>query len=149
MGIFHAICNIRLPMLLCSISSCHLIGKSMHQLMEEGNVVFITMVIAFRFLKIQVQIFVNLMLWLRTVNLLIVTLQVVWMILTLFVALHKFLDFSYWNDISLSRYYYNKKTKQSSWEKPLELMTPLEVNRKCHFFNHLLFVPIMLKKRLP
>ncbi|KAL4022264.1 hypothetical protein IC575_015991 [Cucumis melo] len=24
------------------------------------------------------------------------------------------------------RYYYNKKTKQSSWEKPLELMTPLE-----------------------
>ncbi|KAK4742651.1 hypothetical protein SAY87_000652 [Trapa incisa] len=24
------------------------------------------------------------------------------------------------------RYYYNKKTKQSSWEKPLELMTPME-----------------------
>lgn len=24
------------------------------------------------------------------------------------------------------RYYYNKRTKQSSWEKPLELMTPLE-----------------------
>ncbi|XP_031493499.1 pre-mRNA-processing protein 40A [Nymphaea colorata] len=24
------------------------------------------------------------------------------------------------------RYYYNKKTKQSSWEKPLELMTPIE-----------------------
>ncbi|XP_077253317.1 pre-mRNA-processing protein 40A isoform X2 [Tasmannia lanceolata] len=24
------------------------------------------------------------------------------------------------------RYYYNKKTRQSSWEKPLELMTPLE-----------------------
>ncbi|KAL5706674.1 hypothetical protein ACHQM5_024811 [Ranunculus cassubicifolius] len=24
------------------------------------------------------------------------------------------------------RYYYNKNTKQSSWEKPLELMTPLE-----------------------
>ncbi|XP_038715339.1 pre-mRNA-processing protein 40A isoform X2 [Tripterygium wilfordii] len=24
------------------------------------------------------------------------------------------------------RYYYNKKTKESSWEKPLELMTPLE-----------------------
>lgn len=24
------------------------------------------------------------------------------------------------------RYYYNKKTKQSSWEKPVELMTPLE-----------------------
>ena len=27
----------------------------------------------------------------------------------------------------LSRYYYNKRTKQSNWEKPLELMTPLEV----------------------
>jgi pre-mRNA-processing factor 40 len=26
----------------------------------------------------------------------------------------------------LSRYYYNKRTKQSNWEKPLELMTPLE-----------------------
>ncbi|KAL3634100.1 hypothetical protein CASFOL_021154 [Castilleja foliolosa] len=26
------------------------------------------------------------------------------------------------------RYYYNKTTKQSSWEKPAELMTPLEVN---------------------
>ncbi|KAL8165977.1 hypothetical protein V2J09_007476, partial [Rumex salicifolius] len=25
------------------------------------------------------------------------------------------------------RYYYNKKTRQSSWEKPLELMTPIEV----------------------
>ncbi|KAK4801889.1 hypothetical protein SAY86_000092 [Trapa natans] len=24
------------------------------------------------------------------------------------------------------RYYYNKKTKQSSWEKPMELMTPME-----------------------
>lgn len=26
------------------------------------------------------------------------------------------------------RYYYNKRTKQSSWEKPLELMTPIEVS---------------------
>nr|GEV95034.1 pre-mRNA-processing protein 40A [Tanacetum cinerariifolium] len=26
------------------------------------------------------------------------------------------------------RYYYNKRTKQSSWEKPMELMTPLEVS---------------------
>ncbi|KAA3463534.1 pre-mRNA-processing protein 40A-like [Gossypium australe] len=26
------------------------------------------------------------------------------------------------------RYYYNKKTRQSSWEKPLELMTPIEVS---------------------
>ncbi|XP_039058403.1 transcription elongation regulator 1-like [Hibiscus syriacus] len=25
------------------------------------------------------------------------------------------------------RYYYNKKTRQSSWEKPLELMTPIEI----------------------
>ncbi|KAF7140414.1 hypothetical protein RHSIM_Rhsim06G0064500 [Rhododendron simsii] len=25
------------------------------------------------------------------------------------------------------RYYYNKKTRQSSWEKPLELMTPIEL----------------------
>ncbi|XP_074558152.1 pre-mRNA-processing protein 40A-like isoform X1 [Curcuma longa] len=33
------------------------------------------------------------------------------------------------------RYYYNKKTKQSVWEKPLELMTAVEVSRlnKCHF----------------
>ncbi|RVX22678.1 Pre-mRNA-processing protein 40A [Vitis vinifera] len=26
------------------------------------------------------------------------------------------------------RYYYNKKTRLSSWEKPLELMTPIEVS---------------------
>lgn len=26
------------------------------------------------------------------------------------------------------RYYYNKKTRQSSWEKPVELMTPIEVS---------------------
>ncbi|XAR61995.1 hypothetical protein NMG60_11016564 [Bertholletia excelsa] len=26
------------------------------------------------------------------------------------------------------RYYYNKKTRQSSWEKPLELMTPIEMS---------------------
>lgn len=30
--------------------------------------------------------------------------------------------------LSFSRYYYNKKTRQSSWEKPVELMTPLEVS---------------------
>ncbi|VFQ99047.1 unnamed protein product [Cuscuta campestris] len=29
-------------------------------------------------------------------------------------------------EVSGRRYYYNKITKQSSWEKPLELMTPLE-----------------------
>lgn len=32
------------------------------------------------------------------------------------------------------RYYYNKITKQSCWEKPLELMTPLEV-RHCSNFS--------------
>lgn len=26
------------------------------------------------------------------------------------------------------RYYYNKRTKQSVWDKPLELMTPIEVS---------------------
>lgn len=30
--------------------------------------------------------------------------------------------------LSFLRYYYNKKTRQSSWEKPAELMTPLEVS---------------------
>lgn len=28
----------------------------------------------------------------------------------------------------LFRYFYNKRTKMSSWEKPLELMTPVEVS---------------------
>jgi hypothetical protein len=28
-----------------------------------------------------------------------------------------------------SRYYYNKRTKQSSWEKPPDLMTPIEVSQ--------------------
>ncbi|PPR87701.1 hypothetical protein GOBAR_AA32990 [Gossypium barbadense] len=28
------------------------------------------------------------------------------------------------------RYYYNRKTRQSSWEKPLELMTPIELARE-------------------
>lgn len=32
------------------------------------------------------------------------------------------------------RYYYNKKTRQSSWEKPLELMTPIEVG---HYIKQL------------
>ncbi|KAK6939748.1 WW domain [Dillenia turbinata] len=30
--------------------------------------------------------------------------------------------------VTITRYYYNKKTRQSSWEKPLELMTPIEVS---------------------
>ncbi|CAK7347390.1 unnamed protein product [Dovyalis caffra] len=34
------------------------------------------------------------------------------------------LCFSY--NVSDVRYYYNKRTKQSSWEKPFELMTPIE-----------------------
>lgn len=81
-------------MLLSSISSLHLIGKSIHQLMEEGNVVFITMGIAFSSLKIQVGRYVNLMLWLLTVNLLIVFLQVVHIKFPLFLPLRNFLDFS-------------------------------------------------------
>jgi hypothetical protein len=35
---------------------------------------------------------------------------------------------------SSSRYYYNKRTKFSSWEKPAELMTPLEVSYNVYFF---------------
>ncbi|KAG6674127.1 hypothetical protein I3842_15G026600 [Carya illinoinensis] len=31
------------------------------------------------------------------------------------------------NGLTFSRYYYNKRTKQSVWEKPAELMTPVEV----------------------
>nr|GMD84952.1 pre-mRNA-processing protein 40A isoform X1 [Ipomoea batatas]GMD89184.1 pre-mRNA-processing protein 40A isoform X1 [Ipomoea batatas]GMD91368.1 pre-mRNA-processing protein 40A isoform X1 [Ipomoea batatas]GMD93884.1 pre-mRNA-processing protein 40A isoform X1 [Ipomoea batatas]GME17682.1 pre-mRNA-processing protein 40A isoform X1 [Ipomoea batatas] len=33
-------------------------------------------------------------------------------------------------EVSGRRYYYNKITKQSSWEKPLDLMTPLELSWK-------------------
>lgn len=33
------------------------------------------------------------------------------------------------NKCTIFRYYYNKKTKQSSWDKPLELMTPTEVSQ--------------------
>ncbi|KAG8043158.1 hypothetical protein GUJ93_ZPchr0203g2859 [Zizania palustris] len=33
------------------------------------------------------------------------------------------------------KYYYNKKTRQSSWEKPAELMTPLEPLSGCHVSN--------------
>ena len=31
------------------------------------------------------------------------------------------------------RFYYNKKTKVSSWEKPFELMTPIEVSHAIDF----------------
>jgi hypothetical protein len=36
---------------------------------------------------------------------------------------------------SLSRYFYNKRTKFSSWEKPAEMMTPLEVSCDVYFFS--------------
>nr|CAB3504724.1 unnamed protein product [Digitaria exilis] len=35
-------------------------------------------------------------------------------------------DFAFITEVQMTRYYYNKKTRQSSWEKPVELMTPLE-----------------------
>lgn len=39
--------------------------------------------------------------------------------------------------LHICRYYYNKRTRQSSWEKPLELMTPIEVR---HLSIWLLFL---------
>jgi hypothetical protein len=43
---------------------------------------------------------------------------------------------------SSSRYYYNKKTRQSSWEKPAELMTPLEVTHAVCLHAYNLFFPL-------
>ncbi|KAK9097127.1 hypothetical protein Sjap_022624 [Stephania japonica] len=52
------------------------------------------------------------------------------------------------------RYYYNKKTRQSSWDKPLELMTPLEVKivllakEALAFVLQTLLVILYLERRL-
>lgn len=35
--------------------------------------------------------------------------------------------------LEFCRFYYNKKTKVSSWEKPFELMTPIEVSHTIDF----------------
>ena len=37
------------------------------------------------------------------------------------------------------RYFFNKKTKQSTWEKPVELMTLFEVSES-HLFMYLILV---------
>ena len=44
--------------------------------------------------------------------------------------------YNFWHD--LFRYYYNKKTKLSTWEKPLELMTPIEVSHLWMLAFHLI-----------
>lgn len=59
---------------------------------------------------------------------------------------------SYYNSLQVSlytfhffyRFYYNKRTKVSSWEKPLELMTPIEVSHTIDFALMLLYKSLVV-----